>query len=127
MNRELKSLISDIEQAESAGFNIFDEIFDEDKESNNDESLAKESEDSMVKESEENPTDFDSQALEMMEQGKDEENNRILWICRICDYSSHNKTRVKKHVKSNHLQKPSENEREGVSKGTSENDEENKE
>lgn len=110
MNRELKSLISDIEQAESAGFNIFDEIFDEDKESNNDESLVKESEDSMVKESEEAPTDYDSQALEMMEQGKDEENNRILWICRICDYSSHNKTRVKKHVKSNHLQKPSENE-----------------
>merc|ERR1712098_435935 len=119
MNRELKSLINDIEQAESAGFNIFDEIFDEDKESNNDESL--------VKESEESATDIESQALEMMEQGKDEENNRILWICRICDYSSHNKTRVKKHAKSNHLQKPSENEREGASRATSEIDEENKE
>ena len=49
-----------------------------------------------------NMSDEDLRALSMMKSSKDEHGKKV-WICNICDKESDDKTRIRKHVKVNHL------------------------
>ena len=49
-----------------------------------------------------NMSDEDLRALSMMKSSKDEHEKKV-WICNICDKASDDKTRIRKHVKVNHL------------------------
>jgi len=49
-----------------------------------------------------NDSDLDEKALLKMEKIKDE-NGKVSWVCKECGFSSNDKTRTRRHVKSNHL------------------------
>ena len=47
-------------------------------------------------------SDLDEKALLKMEKVKDA-NGKVSWVCKDCGFSSNDKTRTRRHVKSNHL------------------------
>ena len=51
--------------------------------------------------------DLDEQAVQMME--KDKVGGKVSWVCKVCDFASNDKTRTRRHIKSNHLRKGDKN------------------